>query len=344
MSEIEQAFCASTARANPSRRDAIGRLIGIAAGLSFVPLSSVARAQQNREVHQLKPGEFVWHPERAPDGPVSIIVSLPDQLVHVYRNGVRIGVSTCSTGKPGHDTPTGVFTVLEKDKHHRSSSYSSAPMPNMNRLTWSGIALHAGNLPGYPASHGCIRLPMKFSELLFGVTHVGTPVIVAGAASDPRDIVHPGLALTPDAVKELDTKKLVQMKSQRNPWQADVVDFSKPTAVVISSADKSANVFENGEIVAQATITLRDATRPLGSHVLMLKDVGGGRMTWQAVAHQAQDAREAQIDTSVLERIALGRTAFDAIHLRMHAGLVLVTTDLPAHADTRTGRDFVIIS
>ncbi len=74
-----------------------------------------------------------------------------------YRNGVRIAVSTCSTGKKGHETPTGVFTILEKDKDHHSSTYNNAPMPNMNRLTWSGVALHAGNLPGYPASHGCVR-------------------------------------------------------------------------------------------------------------------------------------------------------------------------------------------
>ena len=116
----------------------------------------------------LKPGDYTWHPERSPSGPLAIVVSLPDQLVHVYRNGIRIAVSTCSTGKPGHSTPTGVFTILQKDKHHHSSTYNNAPMPNMNRLTWSGVALHAGNLPGYPASHGCVRCrwnsPTSFSR------------------------------------------------------------------------------------------------------------------------------------------------------------------------------------
>ncbi|MEY3082745.1 MAG: hypothetical protein RJA94_2730 [Pseudomonadota bacterium] len=122
----------------------------------------VGAAQQvNKLADDLKNGEFNWFPERSPGGPVIIIVSIPDQLVHVYRNGIRIAASTCSTGKPGHRTPTGVFQILQKDKHHRSSTYSNAPMPNMNRLTWSGIALHAGNLPGYPASHGCVRLPMQ---------------------------------------------------------------------------------------------------------------------------------------------------------------------------------------
>lgn len=128
-----------------------------------------------KEIKDLKPGEYTWHPDRQPTGPVAVVVSLPEQLVHVYRNGIRIAVSTCSSGKPGHETPTGVFVVLQKDKHHRSSTYNNAPMPNMNRLTWSGVALHAGNLPGYPASHGCVRLPLDFSEKLFQITHLGTP-------------------------------------------------------------------------------------------------------------------------------------------------------------------------
>lgn len=148
-----------------------------------------------KEIHDLRPGEFTWHPERSPKGPVAAIVSIPEQRVHVYRNGIRIAVSTCSTGKSGHATPTGVFVVLQKDRHHRSSTYNNAPMPNMNRLTWSGIALHAGNLPGYPASHGCVRLPFEFSANLFGITHLGTPVIISGSRSDPWELVHPGLVL-----------------------------------------------------------------------------------------------------------------------------------------------------
>jgi hypothetical protein len=134
---------------------------------------------------------------------VAIIVSIPDQLVHVYRGGARIGLSTCSTGKQGHSTPTGVFTILQKDKNHHSSTYNNAPMPNMNRLTWSGVALHAGNLPGYPSSHGCVRLPLKFSELLFTVTHVGTPVIIADDHSEPVPVTHPGPVLSSLAAREM---------------------------------------------------------------------------------------------------------------------------------------------
>jgi len=132
----------------------------------------------------LKPGQFTWHPDRSPAGPVSIVVSVPDQRVHVYRNGIRIAVSTCSTGKPGHSTPVGVFTILQKDKNHHSSTYNDAPMPNMNRLTWSGIALHAGQLPGYPASHGCVRVSVPAMDWIWdsNLMPMGIPVWVHDGA------------------------------------------------------------------------------------------------------------------------------------------------------------------
>ena len=170
-----------------------------AAGATVAGLPVIAGA-----VDSLKPGDFTWNPDASPSGPVAIIVSLPEQRVYVYRNGVEIAVSTCSTGKPGHSTPTGIFTILQKDKNHHSSTYNDAPMPNMERLTWSGIALHAGQLPGYPASHGCVRLPLGFSQKLFTVTHIGTPVIIANAASAPADVVHPGQVLAADAEAEFD--------------------------------------------------------------------------------------------------------------------------------------------
>ena len=142
---------------------AVASVATLPAGAWFGPASAQLT---DKYAEQLTNGEFDWFPDRSPAGPILFIVSLPEQLVYVYRNGVRIAASTCSTGKPGHRTPTGVFKILQKDKNHHSSTYNNAPMPNMNRLTWSGIALHAGHLPGYPASHGCVRLPKEFSALL----------------------------------------------------------------------------------------------------------------------------------------------------------------------------------
>ncbi|MFD2498459.1 L,D-transpeptidase family protein [Rhizorhabdus histidinilytica] len=129
----------------------------------------------------MKPGDFLWAPQVAPEGPVVIVVSIAQQRAYAYRNGVPIGISTVSTGKKGHETPTGVFTLLQKNVDHKSNLYNNAPMPYMQRLTWDGIALHAGNLPGYPASHGCVRLPMGFAKLLYGVTKLGLTVIVTAA-------------------------------------------------------------------------------------------------------------------------------------------------------------------
>ena len=126
----------------------------------------------------LGPGQYVWQAERAPAGPVLLTIDLTKQRVMVYRDGALIAASSISTGSAGRETPTGVFTILEKKEMHRSSTYDDAPMPFMQRLTSKGIAIHAGDLPGYPASHGCIRLPNEFAKKLYGITEVGTPVMI----------------------------------------------------------------------------------------------------------------------------------------------------------------------
>lgn len=140
----------------------------------------------------LAPGQYEWTPDAASTGPVTVIVSLPAQEVHVYRGDVRIGRSTISSGRPGHDTPVGTFEILEKDRMHHSNKYDNAPMPFMQRLTWDGVALHAGHLPGYPASHGCVRLPMAFAEQLFQVTEKGGRVIVADETNASEAVLYPG--------------------------------------------------------------------------------------------------------------------------------------------------------
>jgi hypothetical protein len=129
-------------------------------------------------VDALEPGQFVWADEAAPQGPVEVVISLADQRALVYRAGRLIGASTISSGREGHESPIGRFQILEKRRHHRSNRYNSAPMPFMQRLNWYGVALHAGEIPGYPASHGCIRLPAGFAQRLFATTDVGSFVFV----------------------------------------------------------------------------------------------------------------------------------------------------------------------
>ena len=125
----------------------------------------------------LKPGQYLWRDVDA-SGEPRVVVSLPRQLAYLYRGNELVAVSTISSGKEETKTPNGIFTVLEKKTMHRSRKYDNAPMPFMQRIDKWGVALHAGFLPGQPASHGCVRLPSKFAAKLFQVTDVGTPVII----------------------------------------------------------------------------------------------------------------------------------------------------------------------
>ena len=125
-----------------------------------------------------------------PPGPHLLIVSIKSQRVTLYSNGKPAATSPVSSGTPQNPTPHGVFSIIQRNRHHRSNIYSGAPMPYMQRLTWSGIALHQGVLPGRPASHGCIRLPESFANFLWNTTKMNTRVIVARDDVEPREIVH----------------------------------------------------------------------------------------------------------------------------------------------------------
>jgi hypothetical protein len=151
-----------------------------AAALAHAPVIAAREAG----AEDLAPGEFVWQPEQATEGEVEIVVSIPLQRAYVYRGGTLIGVTTVSTGRRGHTTPTGRFPIMEKHREHYSNLYNNAPMPFMQRLTNGGIALHAGQIPGYPASHGCVRLPLAFARHLFGVTNVGANVHIIDSSPD----------------------------------------------------------------------------------------------------------------------------------------------------------------
>ncbi|MCK1742482.1 L,D-transpeptidase family protein [Bradyrhizobium sp. 139] len=129
-----------------------------------------------------------------PQGPLVIVVSIGRQKVTVYDTSGVFAESPVSTGMKGHSTPMGVFSVIQKHKFHHSNIYSGAPMPYMQRITWSGIAMHAGVLPGYPASHGCIRMPMAFAVKMWNWTRMGARVIVSPGQMTPQNFSHPLLA------------------------------------------------------------------------------------------------------------------------------------------------------
>ena len=150
--------------------------------LTMLPMPSVAQEPAalavERAAVSMRPGDHRWADDSALAGPVSIVISVPMQMAFVYRGERLIGATTVSTGKPGKMTPIGEYTILQKRPFHRSNLYNNAPMPFMQRLTWDGVALHAGNLPGFPASHGCIRIPTAFARKLFEATRLGGQVAV----------------------------------------------------------------------------------------------------------------------------------------------------------------------
>jgi hypothetical protein len=126
-------------------------------------------------------------------GTLQLVVSIGQQHVTLYNNGVRVAQSPVSSGRSDHPTPTGVFSIIEKDRWHRSNLYDSAPMFFMQRLTWSGVAMHEGILPGVAASHGCIRLPREFAARMWGTTKIGVRVVIAQQEVVPQDFSHPAL-------------------------------------------------------------------------------------------------------------------------------------------------------
>lgn len=167
--------------------------------------SYYARQERHPEIPRQKPQkhgasskkkELVAEKEAGtkPQGPLVIVVSIDRQKVTVYDSNGVFAESPVSTGMKGHSTPMGVFSVIQKHKFHHSNIYSGAPMPYMQRITWSGVAMHAGVLPGYPASHGCIRMPMAFAVKMWNWTRMGARVIVSPGQMSPQNFSHPLLA------------------------------------------------------------------------------------------------------------------------------------------------------
>ena len=128
----------------------------------------------------MKPGEFKWAADVPKTGETKVVIDLMTQLMYVYRGDKLAGVSTISSGKKGKETQLGFWAVRHKKVKGFSRKYDNAPMPFMQMYDEKGLAFHAGKLPGYPASHGCVRLPLKFAQQLYGMTKIGTKVIIEG--------------------------------------------------------------------------------------------------------------------------------------------------------------------
>ncbi|WP_407472675.1 L,D-transpeptidase [Xanthomonas campestris pv. campestris] len=299
---------------------------------------------------QLKPGEWIWGGVSKGWGPMAVIVSLTEQRAYAYRNGILIGVSTIGSGKPGHETPTGVFTILQKDKDHRSSIYNAAPMPYQQRLTWDGVALHAGGLPGYPESHGCVHLPSEFARLLFDNSNMGMVVVVAQAGVDADAVVHPR-ALSPIDPSTGAQRPLLPLPSgQTYAWQPELAPTG-PISMLVSSSDQQLAVYRNGVEIGRARAVLHapaDAA-PLGTQAFIVGQgflpgevpgLPGVRMpNWMRIGIPGSAAAAGQaLDANTIARLQVPPAFLANLLPLLTPGVVLVATDQHILPETTGGK------
>jgi hypothetical protein len=251
--------------------------------------------------------------EEAPKGPLQIIISIADQRISVYDDGALIARSAVSTGVPQHPTPLGVFSVISKQRWHRSNLYSAAPMPYMQRITWSGIALHAGVLPGYPASHGCIRLKNDFAIRLWHLTKRRTRVIIAPDDTQPVETAHPRLFVTtpkapsgpleslavvadnaiitaaavrPPSRPDADTQRVTDPTVQGSATAAVAPRKVVPISIFVSRKSSKLFVRRGSTPLFDSPVKIQDPEEPLGTHVFTVmgsqnEDVG---LRWTVVS------------------------------------------------------------
>ena len=316
--------------------------------LAFTLVTSVtagaAGHTKGRAVHpftvDFKPGDYVWHPEVSPAGPVVVIVSLREQQMYVYRNAVRIGRSTVSTGKKSHATPTGMFTILQKKVSHESNIYKGAQMPHMQRLTWTGIAVHAGHLPGYAASHGCVRLPTDFAEKLYSVTSSGTSVIITDDKFAPGETAEPGRLLSGKIGASSARPALSMGQFEWHPEKAP----TGPLSIILSTADQQAYLYRNGIEIGRAAISTAGLDQHLGSHVYSALDKfdPNGRREWISTASfghaSAPDIKE------LAKRVTIAPQFLEYVRTAVAPGTTLIITDVPVSEQTRSGSGFNILT
>lgn len=294
-------------------------LLVVAAALLAPPPAAAQRVDLStgsvvQTVAKLRPGEYVWAPEVAPAGPTLLIVNLATQRAILFRNGVPIGATTISTGRPGYRTPTGVFTILQKHVEHYSSKYDNAPMPYMQRLTWYGVALHAGYLPGYPASHGCIRLPSGFAKLLYGATKLGMTVVITDRPVTPR------LAPTPE---------IVTASTEGAPpgasfeWHPDK-SLEGPVSIVVSAADRRAIVLRNGIIIGSGPVSVDGPVAGTWAYTLRNVDADGAH--WMRLQLSSGPSKEQQVGNEEWQRFHAPETFRQAVAAIIAPGTTVIMT------------------
>ena len=248
---------------------------------------------------------------RKPQGPLIISVSIDQQRVSIYDANGLYAESPVSTGMKGHSTPMGVFSVIQKQKYHQSNIYSGAPMPYMQRITWSGIAMHAGVLPGYPASHGCIRMPTSFAVKMYNWTRMGARVFVTPGTISPENFSHPLL--------------VTQKVTPQQPVADDVLKMDAPLGVKSDKgADKQSSLDLRTSVGHAAAASLRDNTHTADA---------SGAMPAASASATMSDASSSACD-AIAEKIAADKSEVSATEP--------AAADKPADTNSAAGDSSVV--
>ena len=289
-----------------------------------------------------------------------------------------VAQGTVSTGVPGHYTPMGVFSVIQKDRYHHSNLYNNAPMYYMQRITWSGVAMHQGIVPNYPASHGCIRLPEAFAQQLWGMTKLGVRVIIARNEAVPVEISHPRLFAPkpPDAV----ASSAESLQAAQQAWKiaqlggmepiagatmTDVVTPSSPAfevprpaarplkpgpvSVFISRKDGKLFVRKGFEPLFDIPVEIERPDLPLGTHVFtaIARKDDTASLRWTVVS-MGSSQKTAPVShpnaVAALDRITIPQAALDRISELAAPGASLIISDQGLSQETGIGTDFIVLT
>jgi hypothetical protein len=280
----------------------------------------------------LQPGDYIWQPQVSPNGPVVIVVDLAKQVMEVYRGGELIGRSTIGAGKDPHPTPTGIFTILQKQTTHHSTKYHEASMPFMERLTWDGVAIHAGNVLGTPDSHGCIHLPMAFAKKLYSVTAPGATVLVISGTNAPQPASKPDLEFSAGRSSPV----AAPSPQQPDSWHPEASPQG-PVSVVYSSADRRVYVYRHHVEIGVASAGANGVAPPVANSIFAAQPAAApdGSTTWKLLG--SADPFLAPDPNAVFQQMGLPSDFQQDLHQAMIPGTTLVLTDQPV--DKAVARD-----
>jgi len=318
-------------------------------------------------------------PEEAPKGPLEIIISIADQRLSLFDNGALIARSSVSTGTQGHPTPLGVFSVISKQRWHRSNIYSAAPMPYMQRITWSGIALHAGVVPGHPASHGCIRLKNDFAIRLWHLTKRGTRVIIVHDDVQPVDITNPHLfkpkalsgspefqaaavadkSISGSPVSNAETPEATSLQVPGSP-AGGAAKKMVPISVFVSRKLSKLFVRQGFTPLFDVPVKIQNPEEPLGTHVFTAMEFQNDAMRWSVVSipeefprmfegvTKHREAKQAaplpDKANAALDRIEIPQDMVERISELLTPASSLIISDHGFSHETGNDTDFIVVT